>query len=139
MRKKIIVFGLICIQLCLFHVTANNEKDSLALQNKYKYLTDSASCKTGLFTLYQDKSDYYFEIPDSLLNREFLIVNRILKVPYELGEQGLNKGINYENALIRFELSKDSINFLSEMCVPNPIIPKTILSRYRCKTILSRR
>lgn len=124
MRKKIIVFGLICIQLCLFHVTANNEKDSLASQNKYKYLTDSTSCKTGLFTLYQDKSDYYFEIPDSLLNREFLIVNRILKVPYELGEQGLNKGINYENALIRFELSKDSDKLFIRNVRPKPYYPQ---------------
>ncbi|MDO5663969.1 MAG: zinc-dependent metalloprotease [Bacteroidia bacterium] len=124
MRKRIILLGLACFQLCLFHVTANNKKDSIASQNKYKYLVDSVSCKTGLFPLYQDKSDYYFEISDSLLNRDFLIVNRILKVPYELNEQGLNKGINYENTLIRFELNKASDKLFIRNIRPKPQYPE---------------
>ncbi len=43
------------------------------------------------------------EMPDSLLGRIFLVTNRLQKVPKELNEAGVNKGINYQNQSVRFE------------------------------------
>jgi hypothetical protein len=44
-------------------------------------ITSKAKTDRGLFTTHRVEDKYYFEIPDSLLNREILIVNRISKAP----------------------------------------------------------
>lgn len=75
--------------------------------DKFKEITDSASCDTGLFSIYKKQNDYYFLIPDSLTKRDLLIVNKISQVPANLNETGLNKGINFENIVIQFEINKE--------------------------------
>ncbi len=57
----------------------------------------------GIFKVHRVKADYYFEIPLNLLKRQFLVVNKLSKVPEKLNDTGLNKGINYENWIISFE------------------------------------
>src|SRR5262245_14889393 len=42
-------------------------------------ITDKAKTDEGLFKVHKIEDKYYFEIPDSLLNREILVVNRISK------------------------------------------------------------
>jgi hypothetical protein len=44
-------------------------------------ITDKAKTSRGLFTTHKVDNNYYFEIPDSLLNREILVVTRISKAP----------------------------------------------------------
>ncbi len=44
-------------------------------------ITDKAKTSRGLFTTHRVDNNYYFEIPDSLLNREILVVSRISKAP----------------------------------------------------------
>jgi hypothetical protein len=44
-------------------------------------ITSKAKTDRGLFTTHRVEDKYYFEIPDSLLNREILVVNRIAKAP----------------------------------------------------------
>ena len=44
-------------------------------------ITSKAKTAHGLFTTHRLDDKYYFEIPDSLLNREILVVNRISKAP----------------------------------------------------------
>ncbi len=44
-------------------------------------LTDDTLSQNGLFTVHQVGSKYYFEIQDSLLNREILVVTRFIKTP----------------------------------------------------------
>src|SRR5688572_33371477 len=44
-------------------------------------ITSKAQTNKGLFVTHKVDDKYYFEIPDSLLNREILIVNRISKAP----------------------------------------------------------
>ncbi|MCO7186743.1 zinc-dependent metalloprotease [Tenacibaculum sp. XPcli2-G] len=68
----------------------------------YKKLQKEGNKKEGLFNIYRLKEDIYFEIPDSLLSKDFLIVNKISQVPYEFNGYGLNKGMAYETKLIRF-------------------------------------
>src|SRR6476660_7374768 len=42
-------------------------------------ITDKAKTDEGLFKVHKIDDKYFFEIPDSLLNREILVVNRISK------------------------------------------------------------
>jgi len=74
---------------------------------KYADLIKKGSIKKGLFNIIQVKTDVYFEIQDSLFQREFLVVNKLSQVPFQVNEAGLNKGMNYENKIISFY--KDTI------------------------------
>jgi hypothetical protein len=44
-------------------------------------ITAKAKTRSGLFKTYRLDDKWYFEIPDSLLNREMLVVTRLAKVP----------------------------------------------------------
>jgi len=84
---------------------AVKEKDTKAIS--YENFLKKGKVKKGLFNTYRLKDATYFEIPDSLLGKDMLIVNKISKVPYSLNGHGLNKGMTYETKLIRFY--KDTI------------------------------
>ena len=125
MRTKIYLLLLITLQAFTLLAKESNANDSVPKNsNIYKQLTDSANSHQGLFTIHELKNDYYFEIPDSIINREFLIVNKILKVPYELNDAGINKGINYENTLIQFELDKSTDKLFIRNVRPKPHYPE---------------
>ncbi len=44
-------------------------------------ITKKAISRSGMFRIHQIDEQYFFEIPDSLLNRDILVVNRISKAP----------------------------------------------------------
>ena len=66
---------------------------------------DSVEMK-GLMNVVQKDDDYYLEIPVRLMNRVFLVSNKLQQVPVELNEAGVNRGINYETKCVRFEWDK---------------------------------
>lgn len=73
----------------------------------YKRLTGRDSVAwNGVMNVVTKGDTIYFEIPASLLGRSFLVTNRLLKVPEELNESGVNKGINYENQVVAFHWDK---------------------------------
>ena len=79
--------------------------DSLVDADKelsYQHFLKKGHLKEGLFNVYNLEGDYYFEIPDSLVARDLLVVNKISSVPYALNGHGLNKGMAFETKLIRF-------------------------------------
>lgn len=47
-------------------------------------IPEGTAHSSGLFNCYKVKGKYYFEIPDSLLNREMLVVTRMVKAPFGL-------------------------------------------------------
>lgn len=125
MKKGFLILFLgiaVCISTARAKEEPKKEKDTP--KNKYTQIVDSAETFKGLFTVYKNKNDYYFEIPDSLTKRDLLIINRILKVPYELNDAGINKGINYENTLIQFEINKSSESVFIRNVRPKPHYPK---------------
>ena len=73
----------------------------------YKKITgkDSVEVK-GVMNVVKKGDDFYLEIPTSLMGRVFLVSNKLQRVPMELNDAGVNKGINYENQCIRFEWDK---------------------------------
>lgn len=72
----------------------------------YKTLLKNAKTLNGLFKVHQVETDYYFEIPLKLMDKDFLLVNKISSVPMAINEAGVNKGMNYENKVIRFHPNK---------------------------------
>src|SRR5688572_17342421 len=57
-------------------VPAGNDQLS-APRNYYNLLRNKAMTRKGLFTVHKVEDNYYFEMPDSLLGRDLLIVSRI--------------------------------------------------------------
>ena len=53
-----------------------------------KVITKGAKSDEGLFTVHKIDGKYFFEIPDSLLNREMLMVTRIAKTASGIGFGG---------------------------------------------------
>jgi len=87
-------------------VKTENEakKDSTAKGNTTAYddFIKGTVTKDGLFKIHTIKEKIYFEIPNEVLGKDLLIVNKISSVPAQINNAGINKGINYENKLIRF-------------------------------------
>lgn len=76
-------------------------------------ITGEAKTSKGFLIAHEVKGKYYFEIPDSLLNRDILVVNRISKAPVNrykstVGYPGDQIGEN----VIRFEKGKDNKLFM---------------------------
>lgn len=81
------------------------KKDSTASKSDitaYNDFIKGAVTKDGLFKIHTIKEKIYFEIPNEVLGKDLLIVNKISSVPAQINNAGINKGINYENKLIRF-------------------------------------
>lgn len=72
-------------------------------------ITKEAKTNTGFFKVHKVKDKYFFELPDSIMNRDILIVNRISKAPVNrykslIGYPGDQIGEN----VIRFERGPDN-------------------------------
>lgn len=59
---------------------------------KFSDLVGKVKGDNGLFNTYKVDGKYYFEIPDSLLNREMLVVTRFVKTPTGLKSFGQQYG-----------------------------------------------
>ena len=98
--------------------------DTASVKNEYqKFVGAGVRTSEGVFKVHQKKNDYYFEIPANLLGRDFLIVNKLQKVQQHLNEAGVNKAVNYENSLIRFEIDKAQQRLLVRNVLPVPEVP----------------
>lgn len=72
-------------------------------------ITDKAITKKGLFTVHKVEDKYYFEIPDSILNREVLAVTRLSKT----AGGGRNYGGELvNNQSVKFEKGPNNTVFL---------------------------
>ena len=94
MKKSYFLFALLLISLTPYaqkkkdqppvSTNISNPPDSLMPkdgQKKFKdFITDKAIEKKGLFNVYKVDDKWYFEIPDSLFNREIMAITRFSKV-----------------------------------------------------------
>lgn len=92
----ILLIMLTAVQQHGFAQTPEKKADSTSTQPKgmqpyNKVITDKAKNKTGLFTVTQVDTKYYFQIPDSLFNRYMLVVTRYLSTPEGIGIFGGEK------------------------------------------------
>ncbi len=101
------------------------KKDSAVTKvKKIDELVKKGTYKKGLFNTIQVDTDIYFEIPDSLFGRQFLVVNKLSQVPMQVNEAGLNKGMNYENKVISFYHDKVAKKVWVKTIVPQVSSPK---------------
>jgi hypothetical protein len=68
-------------------------------------ITDEAETDTGLFDVHKIDKDYFYEIPDSLLSREMLLVSRIAETQNEIGYGG--EKLNTQ--VVRWQKKNDKI------------------------------
>ena len=68
-------------------------------------ITDEAESDEGLFDVHKVDTDYYYEIPDSLLSREMLLVSRIAETQRNIGYGG--EKLNTQ--VVRWQKKDDSI------------------------------
>ena len=79
------------------------KKETPAPSDYHKLTGRDTLALQGVMNVIKKDNQYYLEVPKQLLGRQFLVSNKLLQVPAELNEAGVNKGINYENKTIVFE------------------------------------
>jgi len=75
-------------------------------------VTDRAKSDAGGITVHQVEDRYLFEVPDTLVGRDFLLVSRIAGVPANVGGF-LSAGTSVGERLVRFERSGDRVSMRS--------------------------
>jgi len=68
---------------------SSDKKSDSPIKPYSEVITDEAETDTGLFSVHKVQGTYYFELPDSLLEQEILVVSRI---------SGHVKGLNFGGA-----------------------------------------
>ena len=92
----------------------NNEADEAPtgqLEKNYnEVIKDYGERQVGLFTFHQVDDNYYFEISDSILEREILIVSRISGMPHKFSPYGAGVYTKLkEHQVVRFQKKGNSI------------------------------
>jgi hypothetical protein len=77
-------------------------------------ITAKAKSSTGLFTVHKVEEKYYFELPDSLLNRQIMAITRFSKVA---GGAGVYGGELANQQVVRFEKGPDNKVFMRVVTV----------------------
>ncbi|MFI8377418.1 zinc-dependent metalloprotease [Leeuwenhoekiella sp. NPDC079379] len=112
MLKKLILLPLLCILLyscksqklpskASAEIETKDKKDS-KLKPYDKVITKGALSDPGLFTTHTVDEKLYFEIPDSLLGKDMLLVSRIAKVPSGFGGGYVNAGSKVNEQVVRW-------------------------------------
>lgn len=82
---------------------ANNQKKSDSPFKPYnEVITDKAVSEDGLFAVHQVDEDWFFELPDSLLEREILWISRIAQTPANLSPF-INGGSKVGEQVVRWQ------------------------------------
>jgi hypothetical protein len=117
MKKLIISLIMLSAWQHGFAQTPEKKADSTSTQPKgmqayNKVITDKAKNKSGLFTVSQVDTKYYFQIPDSLFNRYMLVVTRYLSTPEGFGTFGGEKA---NEQTIYFEKGSNNTVYLRSL------------------------
>ena len=84
-----------------------NKTEAAPPPSRYKTLTGRDSVQMqGVMNVIEKGDTVYLELPVKLLGKPFLVSNKLQQVPSELNESAANKGVNYENQMVRFEWDK---------------------------------
>lgn len=83
-------------------------------RNYNDVITKEAISDRGLFTVHKVSDKYYFEIPDSLLRRDFLWITRFAAIPSGLGGGFVNAGTSVEEQMVVWEKVDTKITLRSK-------------------------
>lgn len=85
---------------------SSGEKDSNGKLKPFnKVITSKAQSDQGLFTVHYQDEKYYYEIPDSLFNREMLMVTRIAQTATGIGFGGGKQ----DEQVLRWQKKNDKV------------------------------
>lgn len=91
-------------------IKQDSAKAATGIIKKYKeFVTAKTLTQKGLFTVHQTDGKYFFEMADSLLGRDIMVITRFSKTPAGAGNMG-GEEINEE--IMRFEKGPNSNIFL---------------------------
>ena len=104
------------------------KKPESAIKDYSKVITKDAISDTGLFTVHKVDKKYFFEIPNTLLNKDMLLVSRLSKLPANLGGGYVNAGSETNEQLIVWQRFQDKIliKIKSFNAVANDSLPISI-------------
>lgn len=74
-----------------------------------KVITSDAKTDDGLFKVHQVDDKFYYEIPNTTLKKDMLLVSRISQIPSNLGGGYLNAGSKTNQQVIAWERFQDKI------------------------------
>lgn len=89
--------------------TPHGEAPKSGLKPYKDVITAKAVSKSGLFTIHHVEDKWYFEIPDSIIGREFMAITRYSKTP---GGAGIYGGEIANQQTMRWEKGPDNKLFL---------------------------
>lgn len=78
------------------------QKEKGGIKPYGKLITKSAKTDDGVFKVHQVAEKYYYEIPFHYLEKDFLLVSRIAKIPAGLGGGYVNAGSKTNEQVIRW-------------------------------------
>jgi hypothetical protein len=79
------------------------------IRNYNQVITKDAITDRGIFSIHKVADKFYFEIPDSLLRRDFLWVTRFAAIPSGLGGGFVNAGSSVNEQMIVWEKTGNRI------------------------------
>ncbi len=88
---------------------ASSEEEPKKPKTYAEVITDKAVTDRGLFDVHRLDGKLYFEIPDSLLGRDMLLVSRIAAVPANLSNGFIAAGHQTGEQVVRWERLDDRI------------------------------
>ena len=117
MKKLLVIISILAAsqQYAYSQTPTEKKADSTqkgSLQAYSKVITAGAKSKSGLFTVSQVDTKFYFEIPDSLLRRYMLVVTRYTATPQGSGNFGGEKA---NEQTIYFEKGPNNTLFLRSL------------------------
>ena len=100
----VLVFAMVAGSVFGQDTAATKKPEQSKIRSYSDVITAKAVSKTGLFTTHRVDDKYYFEIPDSLLEREILFTTRLSKVatgsPAYGGEVVNSIIVSFEKAIV---------------------------------------
>ncbi len=82
-------------------------------------ITDKAVTQKGLFIVHRVDDKYFFELPDSVMNREIMAVTRFIRVPAIKGGRGTYGGELTNQQTIAFEKGPNNNIFMRVITLVN--------------------
>ena len=98
--------------LCAQDSALSKKTEPSKMRSYNDIVTAKAVTNRGLFSVHKVDDKYYFEIPDSLLSREFLFTTRLVKVPTGSPMFG---GELVNNIIVKFEKAGEDKLYLRVM------------------------
>ena len=110
MKSLNLILILICLtgSVCLHSQKDDSDKKEDEPKHISDIITDETISDNGLFSVHRAGNKLYFEIPDSVIGKDLLLVTRIVKIPTDLSPY-INAGSKTGEQLVSWQKMGDKI------------------------------